>query len=68
MPRSPQDQSRRSAVTEQKPKTAESLILDDSKASQTLSQQERQSYEEAERSVVRARRKAETHEGLLQVL
>jgi hypothetical protein len=32
-----------------------------------LSAAERHSYEEAEQSVVDARRKAETHEGLLQV-
>jgi hypothetical protein len=47
--------------------TLESLVSNLDETVNGLSDAERHSYEEAEQSVVNARRKAETHEGLLQV-
>jgi hypothetical protein len=47
--------------------TLESLVSNLDETVNGLSDAERHSYEEAEQSVVDARRKAETHEGLLQV-
>jgi len=43
------------------------VIADPSKAVEALPKPERDAYREAQQSVVDARRKAETHEGLLQV-
>jgi hypothetical protein len=43
------------------------LVSDLEKTVNGLPETERASYDEAEQSVVDARRKAETHEGLLQV-
>jgi hypothetical protein len=43
------------------------LVSDLEGAVRSLSEDEQRSYQEAEESVVDARRKAETHEGLLQV-
>jgi uncharacterized membrane protein len=43
------------------------LVSDLDGAVRSLPEDERRSYKEAEESVVDARRKAETHEGLLQV-
>jgi hypothetical protein len=47
--------------------TLESLVSNLDETVNGLPDAERHSYEEAEQSVVDARRKAETHEGLLQV-
>jgi hypothetical protein len=62
--------SRRSSST--RPATAEfealSKVVDElERAARALSETEREAYRQAQQSVVDARRKAETEEGLLQV-